>query len=116
MHLPAAADMCIIASMLLSAIITLTPLDETAAHTNARQVQRWFKDAFEALDPALFAQLHEPTTSRAYTLSKVYPAHNSYPDKHFKKSQEWRNVPFPFGNKYYPEGSDRYIAYSRKED
>ena len=65
--------------MLLSAVITLDPLDDAAHQTNARQVQRWFKDTLEAADPALFARLHEPNTTRAYTLSAVQPARDGYP-------------------------------------
>ncbi len=58
--------------MLLSAVITLDPLDDAARRTNVRQVQRWFKDSFEAADAALFAALHKANEARPYTLSDVF--------------------------------------------
>lgn len=65
--------------MLLSAVITLEPQDDGARRTHIRQVQRWFKDAFEAADAALFAALHQANEARAYTLSDVFPPHDGGP-------------------------------------
>jgi hypothetical protein len=67
--------------MLLAAVLTLDPIDETAKRSavTARQVQRWFKRALQDTDAALFDALHEPNTMRAYTLSAVHPASGEHP-------------------------------------
>jgi len=65
--------------MLLSAVITLEPLDEAARHARTRQVLAWFKSRFEECNPTLFAEVHQDNAPRPYTLSGVNPARGGYP-------------------------------------
>lgn len=60
--------------MLLSTVLHLSPLDDSARHTSARQSLRWFKGWLEETDADLFAALQAAAHTRAYTLSGAMPS------------------------------------------